>query len=104
MLKSAGYGVLAACNGKQALDLYKREGGNISLVILDLLMPEMGGQKCLEEILKIEPKAKVIIASGLPLSNEQTKPVINSGAKVCVHKPYDMKDMLNIVRKVVDDD
>ncbi|MDR3604001.1 MAG: ATP-binding protein [Syntrophaceae bacterium] len=104
MLKSVGYGVLTACNGKQALDLYKQEGGNISLVILDLLMPEMGGQKCLEEILKIDPKVKVIIASGLPLSNEQTKLVINSGAKACVHKPYDMKDMLKIVRKVVDDD
>ncbi|MGO8878600.1 MAG: hypothetical protein ACLPVO_03500 [Desulfomonilaceae bacterium] len=64
----------------------------------------MFSQKCLEEILKIEPKAKVIIASGLPLSNEQTKLVINSGAKACVHKTYDMKDMLKIVRKVVDDD
>jgi signal transduction histidine kinase/CheY-like chemotaxis protein len=102
MLKSVGYGVLTACNGKQALDLYKRESCNISLVILDLLMPVMGGQKCLEEILKIDPKAKVIIATGVPANNKQTSLAIDSGAKVAIHKPYDMTEMLKMVRDILD--
>ena len=47
ILERSGYTVLTAANGKEALDLYKRERGNISLVILDLIMPEMGGKQCL---------------------------------------------------------
>ncbi len=102
MLKSAGYGVLTACNGKQAVDLFKREGWNVSLVILDLLMPVMDGQECLEEILRIDPKAKVMIATGVPTNNEQTNLAIASGAKVAVHKPYDMTEMLKMVRDILD--
>ncbi len=55
---------MTASNGKEALELYQREGASISLIILDLIMPEMDGRKCLEEILRINPKAKVVIASG----------------------------------------
>ena len=101
MLKSAGYGVLTACNGRQAVDLFKREGGNISLVILDLLMPVMDGQECLEEILRIDPKAKVIIATGVPANNKQIRLAIDSGAKVVVHKPYDMTEMLKMIRDIL---
>ncbi|MGA8830143.1 MAG: ATP-binding protein [Desulfomonilaceae bacterium] len=102
MLKSAGYGVLTACNGKQAVDLFKREGWNVSLVILELLMPVMDGQECLEEILRIDPKAKVMIATGVPTNNEKTNLAIASGAKVAVHKPYDMTEMLKMVRDILD--
>ena len=62
ILERSGYTVLTAANGKEALDLYNREMGKISLVILDLIMPEMGGKQCLEELLKIDPKARVLIA------------------------------------------
>ena len=101
MLKSAGYGVLTACNGKQAVDLFKREGGNISLVILDLLMPVMDGQECLEEILRIDPKAKVIIATGVTTNNKQISLAIDTGARVAVHKPYDMTEMLKMIRDIL---
>ena len=72
MLSRVGYKLLTACNGKEALDLYKQEGANISLVILDLMMPKMGGQKCVEELLKIDPQAKILIATGVSSNNQQT--------------------------------
>jgi DNA-binding NarL/FixJ family response regulator len=50
--------------GEQALDSYRDKGDQISLVILDLNMPDMGGHKALEEMLAINPEAKIIIASG----------------------------------------
>ena len=46
ILKRAGYHVLTAANGKEALQVYKREQGKVALVILDLNMPEMGGKQC----------------------------------------------------------
>ena len=65
ILSKAGYNVLTATNGKEALDLFEKERTQISLVILDLIMPEMGGKECLKELRKIDPQLKVLIASGL---------------------------------------
>lgn len=101
ILERSGYTVLISANGKEALDLYKKERDKISLVILDLIMPEMGGKQCLEELLKIEPKARVLIASGFA-ANRQTKEAMETGARGFVGKPYNLKEMLQTVRKVLD--
>ena len=104
ILTRAGYTVMTACDGKEALDFYKREGTKISLVILDLMMPKMGGQKCLEEILMIDPKAKVLIATGVSLDDERTALATKFGAKGSIHKPYDTTRLLRAVRDVLDKD
>ena len=103
ILELSGYTVLTASNGKEALDLYKSERGRISLVILDLIMPEMGGKQCLEGLLKIDPKARVLIASGFAASG-QTKEAIEAGARGSAVKPYNMKELLQAVREVLDSD
>jgi two-component system, cell cycle sensor histidine kinase and response regulator CckA len=101
ILERSGYTVLTAANGKKALDLYKRERDKISLVILDLIMPEMGGKQCLEELLRIDPKARVLIASGFA-ADGQTRKAVEIGARGFVDKPYNMKGMLKAVREVLD--
>ncbi len=103
ILERSGYTVLTAANGIEALDLYNRERQKISLVILDLIMPEMGGRQCLRELLKIDPNARVLIASGFA-ANERTKEAIEPGARGFIGKPYDMKGMLKAVRNVLDMD
>jgi len=101
ILRRSGYTVLTAPNGKEALNVYQKEKGNISLVILDLIMPEMGGKLCLEELLKIDPQLKVIIASGYA-ADGQTKETVEKGAKGFIAKPYNLKEMLQTVRHVLD--
>jgi two-component system, cell cycle sensor histidine kinase and response regulator CckA len=64
--------VPTATNGREALNLYRKQRGKMSFVILDFIMPEMGGIQCLDELLKIDPKARVLIASGFA-ANGQTK-------------------------------
>lgn len=103
ILERSGYTVFSAANGKEALDLYKKERSEISLVVLDLIMPQMGGKECLEALLKIDPLVKVLIASGYAAEG-QTKDTIEAGAKGFVGKPYDMKQMLQAVREVLDSD
>jgi two-component system cell cycle sensor histidine kinase/response regulator CckA len=102
ILKRFGYTVLTTANGKEALDLYRREKGRISLVILDLIMPEMGGKQCLEELLQIDPDVKVIIASGYSAIGP-TKESLEMGTKGFVNKPYDMRQVLEVVRRVLDE-
>jgi CheY-like chemotaxis protein len=101
ILERSGYAVLTADNGKEALSIYSKERDKISLVILDLIMPEMGGKQCLEELLKIDPQIRVLIASGFA-ENGRTKEAIETGARGFVGKPYNMKGMLQAVREVLD--
>jgi PAS domain S-box-containing protein len=63
-LERYGYKVLAACSGSSAIDIFKRHPGDISLVILDLSMPAMGGDEALPELRKIRPDVKVMVSSG----------------------------------------
>jgi PAS domain S-box-containing protein len=101
ILSGSGYKVLTATNGKEALEVYNADQKKISLVILDLMMPEMGGKQCLEEILKIDPRARVLIASGYPISSTGNE-ALAAEAKGFVNKPYEMRELLAKVREVLD--
>jgi len=100
ILKRAGYQILTATNGKEALNLYAKKGDKISLVILDLIMPEMGGKECLEKLREIDPDAKILITSGY-CTTETGKEITESGAAGFILKPYDFKQMLTTVREVL---
>jgi PAS domain S-box-containing protein len=101
ILEEFGYTVLTAADGESALELYQEEHEKIGLVILDLIMPGMGGKRCLSEILKVNPKARVAIASGYS-PDGPTREVLKNGAKGFVSKPYDIRQMLHVVREVLD--
>ena len=101
VLGQAGYTVLTASDGEQALEVYRRERERIALVILDLIMPGMGGSKCLEELLKVTPRARVLIASGYS-PDASTKGALEAGAVAFINKPYNNKQLLELVRKILD--
>jgi two-component system cell cycle sensor histidine kinase/response regulator CckA len=102
VLTSVGYKVLTASNGREALDIYAKAKGEISLVILDLIMPEMGGKECFKELRKINPRLKVLISSGLS-ADPSTTELLKMGARSFVSKPFRMKELLGQVRKVLDE-
>jgi PAS domain S-box-containing protein len=101
LMEQYGYRVLTAESGETAIEIFKREKTKISLVILDLLMPGMGGLKCLDALLKIDPGVKVIISSGYMESSRQRE-VTAKGAAGFIQKPYRRPDILNLVRRVLD--
>ncbi len=101
ILKKAGYKVITASNGKEALDVYKQRGREIALIVLDLIMPRMGGKQCFEGLLSLDPDVKVLIASGFS-ANGPTEDAIAAGAKGFVSKPYNMRHVLEVVREVLD--
>lgn len=101
ILTRAGYTVLTASNGREALEVFRNEGNRISLVLLDLIMPVMGGKQCLEELLKIDPNIKVIVASGYSATSTYSVTSV-LGAKAAVGKPFDTKQILQVVRETLD--
>jgi PAS domain S-box-containing protein len=101
VLENAGYQVILATKGKDALDIYQTRKNEISLVILDLLMPEMSGRDCLMELVNIDPAVKVLIASGYAPEDELHKE-ISPLVKGFVHKPFGVDELLNEVRLALD--
>ena len=65
-------------------------------------MPGMGGQKCLEKILEIDPSQNIVIASGY-MQNGSMNKALRAGAKGCIEKPYDLGPMLTKIRDVLDE-
>jgi CheY-like chemotaxis protein len=100
-LGAAGYRVVKAGSGEEALDVYQARGGEIDLVLLDLGMPGMGGQRCLRQIMVQDPGAKVVIASGYS-SDDQGTASFEASAAAFVAKPYKRADLLATVRGVLD--
>jgi PAS domain S-box-containing protein len=96
-----GYKVLTAADGESGLELYRDNREEIDLVVLDLNMPGIGGRRCLEEILALEPSARVIIASGYS-SRGSREEAIEAGAAAFIDKPFDVHQLLKMIRKVLD--
>jgi two-component system cell cycle sensor histidine kinase/response regulator CckA len=103
LLTDVGYKVLTATNGEEGLQLYRKKQKKIDLIILDLVIPGMGGKKCYEEILKINPRAKILIVSGYS-ANGPGKAALEAGAKGFVGKPFDVSDLLEKIREILDED
>jgi nitrogen-specific signal transduction histidine kinase/ActR/RegA family two-component response regulator len=101
ILTKAGYTVITASNGKEALEVYQARREDIDLVILDLIMPEMGGRQCLDSLLSLDPSVRVIIASGYS-GDGHSREALAAGAKGFVSKPYDIRQVLAVVRKGLD--
>lgn len=100
-LGSYGYNVLLSESGEEALTVYNREKERIDLIILDLGMPGMGGERCLQELWSLNPSAKVIVASGYA-ANMLTDVPIGAGKLAFLSKPYRLDDMLGRVRDMLD--
>ncbi|MFH0824558.1 MAG: PAS domain S-box protein, partial [Pseudomonadota bacterium] len=100
MIRMGGYRVLTAHGGEAALEIYSGFADEISIVVLDMIMPGMGGKRCLEELLRINAKVKVLVASGYP-QNGPLSDKAGKGACGFISKPYDGKAILGAIRKVL---
>ncbi len=92
--------MISAPDGESALEVYREHKNRIDMVILDLIMPGMGGALCLQALVEINPKVKVLIASGYSAEGEHEK-AIASGARAFLQKPYELHEMLEAVRRAL---
>ena len=83
------------------MDVYGQKKETIHLVLLDLIMPGMGGARCLQELLQTDPGIKVVIISGYS-PDDQTLQAIKSSTRGFLPKPYTGEQLLGTVRKALD--
>jgi CheY-like chemotaxis protein len=101
MLIKMGYDALSANNGQKALDLYRENQGKIDLVLLDMVMPDMGGGETYDRLKEINPDIKVLLASGYSIEGQATE-IINRGCNGFIQKPFNMSDLSQKIRAVLD--
>lgn len=100
MLVRKGYSVMTAGSGEEALEVYREKGIHIDLIVMDLGMPGMGGERCLEELKKIDPAVRVLVASGYS-GGGQAKKYSDLGASCYITKPYRFEALLAAVREAL---
>lgn len=101
MLEILGYKVLVAQHGLEAIDIYSRQKDEIDLVIQDMVMPGMNGADIFRAFKEINPKVKVILASGY-MMNKQISAVMEQGCRAFMPKPFRLEDLSAKVREVLD--
>ena len=100
ILESAGYQVLTASNGFEALHLFAQQKGEIQAVVLDMWMPFLDGMATLHELEKISPKARVLATSGL---HQMEREAIEGSqvVKGFLLKPWEGHDLLAALEAVL---
>jgi PAS domain S-box-containing protein len=100
ILEELGYRVYLAEDGEQALEVFESEKENISLVILDMLMPKMGGKETLVQLKKKYPEIRVIISSGFHQEGTVAE-LVALGAKGFIQKPYLSQELCKTVAEAI---
>jgi two-component system, cell cycle sensor histidine kinase and response regulator CckA len=101
ILEHLGYTILTAQNGQEALDLYRKKGKDIRLVILDMIMPVMNGRETLAKLKEIDQNVAVLLSSGYSLDSEDAQ-IVSLGCRGFVQKPFRMEELSLRVRSVLD--
>jgi CheY-like chemotaxis protein len=101
ILKELGYKVLLARNGKEAIEVYSNNKNKIDLVILDMILPEIGGDKAYEIMKDINPDIKVLLSSGYSVEGDAAK-ILERGCDGFIQKPFNMKQLSKNIREVLD--
>jgi signal transduction histidine kinase len=101
VLELCGYTVLMAEDGFQALEVYQAYRGEIGLVVLDVVMPQMGGLECLHRLRELDPQVKVLISTGYTARGLAQK-LVAEGALGVVEKPFQIQDFATAVRTTID--
>ena len=101
LLGQLGYKVLSAGNGKEAVEVYSNNKDKIDMVVLDMIMPEMGGDKAYDKMKEINPDIKVLLSSGYSVNGDATK-IMKRGCDGFIQKPFNMKQLSKSIREILD--
>jgi two-component system cell cycle sensor histidine kinase/response regulator CckA len=100
LLEELGYTVLSAMSGQEAIDVFQKDQENIDLVIMDMIMPGMGGGETFDRLKEINPAVKVLLSSGYSINGQATK-IIRRGCDGFIQKPFNMNQLAEKIQKIL---
>jgi two-component system cell cycle sensor histidine kinase/response regulator CckA len=102
MLESLGYQVVTAATGKEAVETYQKLGHTVDLVILDMIMPGMGGARTFDSLKSLNPDVKVLLSSGYSIDGE-ARDILERGCKGFIQKPYSAMAFSQRIREILEE-
>ena len=100
MLEMLGYRVLTARSGREALNLYAIHRDDVALVVLDMIMPGMGGGETFDRLKEFAPDVKVLLSSGYTIEG-QAQEILDRGCNGFIQKPFNLEDLSRQVREAL---
>jgi CheY-like chemotaxis protein len=101
ILEALGYKVLTAVSGKEALDAYQANRDAIAMIILDMVMPELGGGETYDALKIINPDVKVLLSSGYSSAGQATE-ILRRGCNGFIQKPFNIGALSEKIREILD--
>jgi len=100
MLEAFGYKAYEAGSGKEAIRILEENKDEIQLIILDMIMPEMGGKEVFEKVKEIKPDVKVLLSTGYNADSQATE-IMDKGCNGFIQKPFNMKELASKIKEVI---
>ena len=100
LLEELGYTVQSAMSGQEAIDVFQKHRGDIDLIIMDMIMPGMGGGETFDRLKEIDPDIRVLLSSGYSINGQATK-ILRRGCDGFIQKPFNMNQLAEKVQKIL---
>jgi CheY-like chemotaxis protein len=101
ILEEFGYRVLLAEDGQEAIGIYREQKEEIDLVILDMIMPNMGGRETFTKLKELDSNIKAVLSTGYSRDGKAQE-ILDEGMMGYIQKPYQVKALLSKVRSSLD--
>jgi DNA-binding NtrC family response regulator len=102
MLERAGFEVVTAAGGEEALRMFRERGAEIRAALVDMTMPGLDGQKTLVALRELDPGVPVVISSGYDAQNTNERLGDRKAPSAFIQKPYRSHDLVRCVLQAID--
>jgi PAS domain S-box-containing protein len=100
ILKQMGYEVLLAKSGREAIEVYRKHGDEIDLIILDMIMPDISGGEAYDSMKQENSEIKVLLSSGYSITGQASK-ILERGCDGFIQKPFKTKELAGKIRQIL---
>jgi CheY-like chemotaxis protein len=101
LLEVMGYRVLTATDGKEAVEVYKKNRDETDIVLLDMIMPNMGGSEAYDRMKEINPDIRALLSSGFSIDGEASE-ILERGCDGFIQKPFSMKELSGKIMDILE--
>jgi two-component system, cell cycle sensor histidine kinase and response regulator CckA len=101
ILELLGYRVLTAASGAEAIEVFLQHLNEIDIVVLDMIMPQMGGGETFDVLKSLDPDVRVILSSGYSMTGEADE-IVERGCCGFIQKPFTPVELSKKIREVLD--
>ena len=100
LLEELGYTVLSALSGQEALDIFQKNSDKIDLIIMDMIMPGMGGGETFDRLRNMNSSIKVLLSSGYSVNGQAAK-ILRRGCDGFIQKPFNLNQLAEKIGEIM---